>query len=185
MVHIRASLLVFQSEGNLHLWSTINSTFIFIWSSCAPFHVILIYSGRDNLACIAQPQFVTCNSGSQAVTNSSHLCFYPEKHTSVHLLAKVVSSHYVNISATALSIYTSAAFSLLLLFSSAIPITHPPQVFPIAISVQRQGTGSRPRLNFHTVLFTERHIKLIRVNKCGGTPISLARQCSSHTDGLA
>lgn len=56
-------------------------------------------------------------------------------------------------------------------------------------SVQRQGTGSRHWLDFHTVLSTEQHIKLIRVNNSGvallsRAPISLAWPGSGHADGL-
>ncbi|CAK6968777.1 Hypothetical predicted protein [Scomber scombrus] len=60
---------------------------------------------------------------------------------------------------------------------------------PISLSVQRQGTRSRHWLDFHTVPSTERHIKLIRVNNCGGAllsraPIGLAWTGSGDTDGL-
>lgn len=93
------------------------------------------------------------------------------------------------ISQPLLSIYPSLLQHFLFYYRShpLLPhpgLTHPPQVFPIPISVQRQGTGSRPWLDFHTVPSTERHIELIRVNKCGGAPISLARPGSGHTDGL-
>lgn len=68
--------------------------------------------------------------------------------------------------------------------------SHPPSPrLPDSPSVQRQGTGSRHWLDFHTIPSTERHIKLIRVNNCGGAllsgaPISLAWPGSGHTDGL-
>lgn len=68
--------------------------------------------------------------------------------------------------------------------------SHPPSPrLPNSPSVQRQGTGSRHWLDFHTIPSTERHIKLIRVNNCGGAllsgaPISLAWPGSDHTDGL-
>lgn len=60
---------------------------------------------------------------------------------------------------------------------------------PNSHSVQRQATGSQRWLDFHTVPSTERHIKLIRVNNCGGAllsraPIGLAWPGSGHTDGL-
>lgn len=45
-------------------------------------------------------------------------------------------------------------------------VSHPPSPsLPNSPSVQWQGTGSRHWLDFHTVPSTERHIKLIRVNK--------------------
>lgn len=75
-------------------------------------------------------------------------------------------------------------------FSSApVPIHHPHPPLPNSPSVQRQGTGSRHWLDFHTIPSTERHIKLIRVNNCGGAllsgaPISLAWPGHGHTDGL-
>lgn len=68
--------------------------------------------------------------------------------------------------------------------------SHPPSLrLPNSPSVQRQGTGSRHWLDFHTIPSTERHIKLIRVNNCGGALlsralISLAWPGSGHTDGL-
>lgn len=68
-------------------------------------------------------------------------------------------------------------------FSATLP------KLPNSLSVQRQGTGSRHWLDFHTIPSTERHINSIRANKCGGAlvsraPISLARPGSAHTDGL-
>lgn len=81
-------------------------------------------------------------------------------------------------------------FISLFFFSSApVHIHHPHPPLPNSPSVQRQGTGSRHWLDFHTIPSTERHIKLIRVNNCGGAllsgaPISLAWPGHGHTDGL-
>ena len=56
--------------------------------------------------------------------------------------------------------------SLLSLSSFLATVSHPPSPsLPNSPSVQWQGTGSRHWLDFHTVPSTERHIKLIRVNK--------------------
>lgn len=73
--------------------------------------------------------------------------------------------------------------------SAPVPIHLPHPPLPNSPSVQRQGTGSRHWLDFHTIPSTERHIKLIRVNNCGGAllsgaPISLAWPGHDHTDGL-
>lgn len=151
--------------------------------------------GRDNLAYVARPKSVTCpnaaevSRGSQAVRGIYVFTeeFKREKHASAHLQSKAL--HHVNLSATALHIFLSLLQHLLFYYRSHPLLPHPglvrpPQVFPILISVQRQGTGSRPWLDFHTVPSTERHIELIRANKCGGAPISLARPGSGHTDGL-
>lgn len=82
-------------------------------------------------------------------------------------------------------------FFYIILFSPSAPVPiHPPHPpLPNSPSVQRQGTGSRHLLDFHTIPSTERHIKLIRVNNCGGAllsgaPISLAWPGHGHTDGL-
>lgn len=69
-------------------------------------------------------------------------------------------------------------------YFSLFLLTRTPQVRPDSPSVQRQGTGSRHWLDFHTIPSSERHIKLIRVNKCGGallsgTAISLAQPGSA------
>lgn len=151
-------------------------------------------AGRDDLAHVASPKSVTCpvavevSDGSPAVREISVFTvdFKREKHTS-----KVGSSIHLNLSS---AVYPSLLQLLFFYYRShpLLPypgVAHPPQVFPIPISVQRQGTGSRPRLDFHTVPSPERHIKLIRVNKCGGAllsrvPISLAPPGSAHTDGL-
>lgn len=154
--------------------------------------------GKDDLARIASPKSVTClvavevSDRSAAVRGICVLTmeFQREKHTSAPLRFKVGSSNHLNLSTVSIS---PAAFIFfyycsrpLLTFSALVP---PSQIFPIPISVQRQGTGSRPQLDFHTVPSTERHIELIRVNKCGGAllsraPISLGPSGSAHTDGL-
>lgn len=169
--------------------------FHFIISSKCPHLAASI--GRDNLAHVAQPKSVTCHIGAEVSRGSQAVRgiyvftkeFKREKHASAHLQSKAVSLHHVNPPATALHISLSLLQHLLFYYRShpLLPhpgLAHPPQVFPIPISVQRQGTGSWPWLDFHTVPSTERHIELIGVNKCGGAPISLARPGSGHTDGL-
>lgn len=81
------------------------------------------------------------------------------------------------------------SFYSVLLFSLAGSCSHPPSLsLPNFPMVQRQGTGSRHWLDFHTVPSTECHIKLIRVNNCGGAllsraPIGLVWSVSGDTDG--
>lgn len=151
--------------------------------------------GRDDLVPVAKsvlrPEEVSDGSPALRAIYVFPAEFKSEKPTSAPLQSKVGSSNHLNLSA---AVYPSLL--QLLFFSHRSPplvplpsLAHPPQVFPIPISVQRQGTGSGPRLDFHTVPSTERHIRLIRVNKCGGAllsgaPISLAPPGSAHTDGL-
>lgn len=100
----------------------------------------------------------------------------------------VEASIRLNLSAIAPSLFF-ILFALLSLFFPSSR-SHPPSPsLPNSPSVQRQGTGSRHWLDFHTVPSTERHIKLIRVNNCGGAllsraPIGLAWPGSGDTDGL-
>lgn len=74
------------------------------------------------------------------------------------------------------------------MFSAFSP--HPPSPsLPNSLLVQRQGTRSCHWLDFHTVPSTEHHVKLIRVNNCGGAllsraPIGLAWPGPARTDGL-
>lgn len=90
------------------------------------------------------------------------------------------------------ALHVCGFFFFFSIISTRVPI-HPPtlsaQPLPNSPWVQRQGTGSRLWLDFHTTPSTERHVKLIRVNNCGGAllrgaPISLARPGHGHTDGL-
>lgn len=80
-------------------------------------------------------------------------------------------------------------YSIFLLSLFAGSCSHPPSLsLPNFPMVQRQGTGSRHWLDFHTVPSTECHIKLIRVNNCGGALLSRAAiglvwSVSGDTDG--
>lgn len=96
-------------------------------------------------------------------------------------------------SQTALISLPSPCFSfyfVLLLSLLAGSRSYPPSLsLPNSRTVQRQGTGSQHWLDFHTVPSTECHIKLIRVNNCGGAllsraPIGLVWSGSGDTDGL-
>lgn len=144
--------------------------------------------GRGRCCVLLQQKSVTGHRQLEEFMFSS----WNLKARNIHLLlCNPRSALQITLSSQRLYIPLSCSFySFIIVLLLPLPsLAYPPQVFPIPISVQRQGTGSGPRLDFHTVPSTECHIKLIRVNKCGGAllsraPISLALPGSAHTDGL-
>lgn len=138
--------------------------------------------GRDDLAHVASPKSVT-GRGISVFTVE----FKRGKPKSAPLQSTVDCSNHLNLSAATYPSWFFYYGSHPLLSFPASPAL--PQIFPNSRFGSAPGQWvMAPARFFYTVPSTERRIKLIRVNKCGGAlpsgaPIGSAPPSSAHTDG--